>query len=175
LIVTRKEAKAIVLDPNLETADADLNNNFFPRRTVPTRFQVFKTGQLGNNSQPNLMQQQQRQNSQTTAPTGQQNTNAALNLTGRWNISVDAGGQQITLTLNLVQQGGAITGTVETAQGSSPITGGTLTADGFMLKSNVNIGQLIDISIDGRAVGNQMSGTVTAPQGTANFTGSKAP
>jgi hypothetical protein len=45
LIITRREAKAIVLDPNLETADADLSNNFFPRRTVPTRFQIFKAGQ----------------------------------------------------------------------------------------------------------------------------------
>jgi hypothetical protein len=47
LIITKKEAKAIVLDPNLETADADLNNNFFPRRAVPTRFQVFKQQQRG--------------------------------------------------------------------------------------------------------------------------------
>jgi hypothetical protein len=45
LIVAKKEVKAIVLDPNLETADADLNNNFFPRRVVPSRFQVFKQGQ----------------------------------------------------------------------------------------------------------------------------------
>lgn len=45
LIVTKKEAKAIVLDPNLETADADLSNNFFPRRATPTRFQTFKQGQ----------------------------------------------------------------------------------------------------------------------------------
>jgi hypothetical protein len=45
LIVTKKEAKAIVLDPNLETADADLNNNFFPRRVLPTRFQIFKQQQ----------------------------------------------------------------------------------------------------------------------------------
>lgn len=45
MIITKKEAKAIVLDPNLETADADLNNNFFPRRFVPTRFQVFKQQQ----------------------------------------------------------------------------------------------------------------------------------
>ncbi len=44
LIVARKEAKAIILDPNLETADTDLSNNFFPRRTVPTRFQIFKSG-----------------------------------------------------------------------------------------------------------------------------------
>ncbi len=45
LIITRKEAKAIVLDPNLETADTDLSNNFFPRRTIPTRFQIFKSRQ----------------------------------------------------------------------------------------------------------------------------------
>ncbi|MDQ3633579.1 MAG: M1 family metallopeptidase [Acidobacteriota bacterium] len=45
LIVTKKEAKAIILDPNLETADTDLTNNFFPRRTLPTRFQVFKSRQ----------------------------------------------------------------------------------------------------------------------------------
>ena len=56
LIVTRKEAKAIVLDPNLETADTDLNNNFFPRRTIPTRFQIFKQGQQ--TPTPNPMQQQ---------------------------------------------------------------------------------------------------------------------
>jgi hypothetical protein len=45
LIVSKKEVKAIVLDPNLETADADLSNNFFPRRVVPTRFEIFKAGQ----------------------------------------------------------------------------------------------------------------------------------
>jgi hypothetical protein len=45
LIITKKEVKAIVLDPNLETADTDLNNNFFPRRAIPTRFQVFKQRQ----------------------------------------------------------------------------------------------------------------------------------
>ncbi len=45
LIVAKKEVKAIILDPNLETADTDLTNNFFPRRAVPTRFQVFKQGQ----------------------------------------------------------------------------------------------------------------------------------
>jgi hypothetical protein len=175
LIVTRKEAKAIILDPNLETADADLSNNFFPRRVVPTRFQVFKTGQLGNNSQPNLMQQQQRQNSQPTAPTGQQNPNAALNLTGRWNITVDVGGQTIPFTLDLVQQGGAISGSIESPQGVAPFTSGTLTADGFTLKATVNVGQPFAITLNGKAVGNQMSGTMEAPQGTANFTGSKAP
>ena len=56
LIVARKEAKAIILDPNLETADADLSNNYFPRRAAPTRFQVFK--QTQSFDLPNPMQQQ---------------------------------------------------------------------------------------------------------------------
>ncbi len=42
LLVAKKEVKSIVLDPNLETADADLSNNFFPRRPVKTRFELFK-------------------------------------------------------------------------------------------------------------------------------------
>lgn len=42
LLVTKKEVKSIILDPNLETADADLTNNFFPRRSIKTRFELFK-------------------------------------------------------------------------------------------------------------------------------------
>ncbi len=192
LIVTRKEAKAIVLDPHLETADADLSNNFFPRRAVPTRFEVFKARQLGANAQPNPMQQEQRKTraeeglktalpssvNQTKTPnnppTGEQNQSAARNLTGRWIINVNVGGQSVSMTLNLVQEGGVVTGTVETPQGSSPISSGTLTADGFMLKSSIVYGQPINVTINGKAVGDQMSGTIDAPQGTADFTGSKA-
>jgi hypothetical protein len=31
-----------VLDPHLETADADTANNFWPRRATKTKFQIFK-------------------------------------------------------------------------------------------------------------------------------------
>lgn len=42
LIPTRKEIRSITLDPHLETADADLSNNHWPRRTVKSKFQLFK-------------------------------------------------------------------------------------------------------------------------------------
>lgn len=58
VFVKRKEVKAIVLDPFLETADCDLNNNSWPPRLVPTRFDVFKERERG--GQPNPMQQQRR-------------------------------------------------------------------------------------------------------------------
>ncbi|MFN2502363.1 MAG: M1 family aminopeptidase [Pyrinomonadaceae bacterium] len=42
LIVSKKELKSIVLDPNLETADTDLDNNAFPRRPITTRFPIVR-------------------------------------------------------------------------------------------------------------------------------------
>lgn len=42
LIVTEKTLRRITLDPNEETADADTANNHFPRRPVPSRFELFK-------------------------------------------------------------------------------------------------------------------------------------
>ncbi len=50
MITTKKEVKAFVLDPNLETADTDLANNFFPRRTVPTRFELYKNSRNNPNN-----------------------------------------------------------------------------------------------------------------------------
>jgi hypothetical protein len=42
VITTHKEIRSIALDPHLETADVDLENNFFPRRPIKSRFQIFK-------------------------------------------------------------------------------------------------------------------------------------
>jgi hypothetical protein len=155
MIITRKEAKAIVLDPNLETADTNLSNNFFPRRALPTRFQIFKQAQV-NAVRPT-----------TTTP-------ATANITGTWNVNVVAPGQTIPFTLNLNQQGNAITGTIVGPAASSPITSGTMDNGTFTIETTVNIGgQSMPISFKGQAVGNQISGTVTAPQGTADFSGTK--
>ncbi len=158
LIVTKKEAKAIVLDPNLETADADLTNNFFPRRAVPSRFQVFKAGQRGN-VQPVLNQPRP---AQPTAP----NTN----LTGKWTVAVDAGGQVLNLTLNLTQTGSSVSGTIESAQGVIPITSGTFENGELTLKTTAPVA----LTLVGQINGNAINGNVTAPQGTTTFSGSKA-
>jgi len=44
-----KEVVQILLDPFLETADTDLNNNSWPARRVPTRFDLFKEKNNGEN------------------------------------------------------------------------------------------------------------------------------
>jgi len=49
LLIRDKEITDIVVDPRLETADIDLNNNYYPRRILPSRIEAFKR-----NSSPSL-------------------------------------------------------------------------------------------------------------------------
>ena len=48
----RKEVVSVALDPFLETADVDMNNNYWPPRNVPNRFEVFKQKQRPPQSNP---------------------------------------------------------------------------------------------------------------------------
>lgn len=51
-----KEVISFRLDPYLETADTDLDNNSWPRRIIPTRYELFKQKQINENP----MQRQKR-------------------------------------------------------------------------------------------------------------------
>ncbi|TQV71079.1 M1 family metallopeptidase [Aliikangiella marina] len=42
LIVTDREIKSLTLDPQWETADVDIENNYYPRRIIPSRIEAFK-------------------------------------------------------------------------------------------------------------------------------------
>ena len=57
VFVFDKELTRITLDPFLETADVDRNNNYWPARLEPTRFQLFKDR---NRRQENPMQRDRR-------------------------------------------------------------------------------------------------------------------
>jgi len=43
LVVTDKEVTSIVVDPKWETADVDIENNYYPRRIIPSRIESFKS------------------------------------------------------------------------------------------------------------------------------------
>ncbi len=53
---TKKQLQSVELDPYLETADTDRNNNFFPERQEPSRFELYKS----NWSRENEMQKDKR-------------------------------------------------------------------------------------------------------------------
>lgn len=73
LMVTRKEIRQVTLDPHLETADADLTNNHWPRKPVKTKFQLFKE-----ELPPNPMQESKRarETSDKAAPPKERPTGA---------------------------------------------------------------------------------------------------
>lgn len=102
---------------------------------------------------------------------------AVAQVGGTWNITIDAGGQSLPVTLNLQQQGNKLTGTMSSQMlGSNQIKNGEVTATGFSFDASVNFGgQSIDISVTGRVTGNQVSGTVNSPMGPAAFSGAKVP
>jgi hypothetical protein len=56
VLILDKEAISFRLDPFLETADTDLDNNSWPKRIEPTRYELFKQKQMNENP----MQRQKR-------------------------------------------------------------------------------------------------------------------
>jgi len=42
IFATKKEVKSFTLDPKLETADIDLNNNYYPRKMILSKFELYK-------------------------------------------------------------------------------------------------------------------------------------
>ncbi|MEM1320818.1 MAG: M1 family metallopeptidase [Bacteroidota bacterium] len=60
VFVKDKEVSAIRVDPFKETADVDQNNNNWPVKQLPTRFQVYKRNKM--KPQPNPMQKAKKKN-----------------------------------------------------------------------------------------------------------------
>lgn len=58
-----KPVKQVILDPQEETADVNTENNYYPRRPIPSRFEVFKQEGFvrGASTGSNPMQQAQQQ------------------------------------------------------------------------------------------------------------------
>lgn len=54
MIITTKKVKQFSIDPLQETADINMNNNFYPAKEIESKFQLFKDQQR--TREPNLMQ-----------------------------------------------------------------------------------------------------------------------
>ncbi len=95
-------------------------------------------------------------------------------LTGTWNITIDLGGQSLPGTLVLSQERDRVSGNLQTSLASAQFSGGTINADGFRVTFTATIqGQAMDMTLQGRAVGNQISGTITGEMGTVTFSGTR--
>ena len=117
---------------------------------------------------------EQKEKPKTPATT---TTNAAVaTVGGNYNITVSVPGQPLAWTLNLIQQGAILTGTLQTQTGTSEIKDGKVTADGFTFSSTAEFGgSTTEITVNGRVSGASISGTIESSQGATPFTGTKIP
>ncbi|MBV9242955.1 MAG: S9 family peptidase [Acidobacteria bacterium] len=96
-------------------------------------------------------------------------------ITGRWAWTVDAGGQQIPLDVDLKQTSGAFSGSSNSPLGPSTIVDGKVAGTNFTATMKAELqGQAVDIKIVGKVDGNKISGTMDVPGfGLLPFSGSK--
>ena len=103
-------------------------------------------------------------------------TGALMKVGGSYDISIEIPGQPLTGTLTLVQQNAELTGSLQTQFGTTNVEDGKVTADGFSFAGTVDFqGQTFEIFVKGTVEGNQISGTLTSPQGAIPFSGTKVP
>ncbi|MEO7660102.1 MAG: amidohydrolase family protein, partial [Pyrinomonadaceae bacterium] len=102
---------------------------------------------------------------------------AGPNISGSYAITIEIPGQALAATLTFVQQGTtAFTGTMVSQLGTTPIADGKISAEGFAFTGTVNFqGATIEITVNGKVAGNQISGTIDSPQGVVPFSGTKNP
>jgi len=88
-------------------------------------------------------------------------TAPSINSTGKWNMTADAGGQTIPITLELKQDGANVSGSLSSPMGGGNIESGKIS--GNMLKATAKVevqGQQMEIQIEGTIEGDKMTGTM---------------
>jgi hypothetical protein len=68
LIITDKPVQEFAVDPNWETADVDISNNYYPRRMIESRIEAFKSQRSRDHISRDLMQEAKTELKKTGAP-----------------------------------------------------------------------------------------------------------
>lgn len=110
-------------------------------------------------------------------PTASANSGAnAASISGTYAITIEIPGQTTPATLIFNQQSEILTGTMQGEFGTAPLKNGKATINGFSFSATVEFGgQTIDLDVSGKVAGNQISGTISTPQGAIPFSGTKNP
>jgi dipeptidyl aminopeptidase/acylaminoacyl peptidase len=93
-------------------------------------------------------------------------TNAApsVNIAGKWNLLANVNGQEVPVSLDVNQNGSAVTGTVSSTQANGTIESGKVSANNLTATLKVNIGgQAMELAMEGTIAGNKMTGSLAGP------------
>ncbi|HTK38508.1 MAG TPA: pitrilysin family protein [Pyrinomonadaceae bacterium] len=98
-------------------------------------------------------------------------------VSGSWELSIDFQGQQIPVSLSLIQTGDTANGSLETMLGTGEISGGKVKGNKLSAAARTEIqGETVEFLISGTITGDSMSGTLSAPivPEPLAFTGSRS-
>jgi dipeptidyl aminopeptidase/acylaminoacyl peptidase len=92
------------------------------------------------------------------------NAAPGANVSGKWNMAADAGGQVIDIALDLKQDGANVSGTLSSMLGGGSINKGIVSGDNFTGTASVEVqGQIMSLQIEGKIIGDKMTGTMSGP------------
>lgn len=83
---------------------------------------------------------------------------------GKWKLTIDFQGQKLPVSLTLEQDGDTVSGLLETMLGNGTISDGSISGNKLSAAAKAELqGQAIEFTINGRADGDAMTGTISAP------------
>jgi hypothetical protein len=92
------------------------------------------------------------------------NAAPGVDITGKWDLNADAGGQQIPITLELKQEKADFTGTVSTPLGNGTVENGKVSGNNVNGTIKIDIqGQAMELKLSGKIDAGKISGTIEGP------------
>lgn len=116
-------------------------------------------------------------NMQDISSYGKPSEAPTVNVSGNWNLTLEAMGQQIPVTLSLAQTDGKVSGKMESMFGSGEIAGGKVTGNKISATAQIEVqGQSLELTIDGAVEDSRIEGSITAPMipTPVSFSGTKS-
>jgi Dipeptidyl aminopeptidases/acylaminoacyl-peptidases len=100
----------------------------------------------------------------TLTPVADMDAAPGADVSGKWNMVIDAGSQQIEVAFDLKQTGADFNGSMSSHLGPGTVEKGKVSGKNFsgILKAEVQ-GQPMEIQMDGKVDGGKLTGTLSAP------------
>lgn len=94
---------------------------------------------------------------------GKAASGATANVNGKWELTVEAQGQKLPVTLHLKQEDAVVTGSLESMLGKGSIGNGKVSGSKFVGTAKTQLqGQDVDLTINGNVDGDLMKGVINA-------------
>ncbi|HEX8567121.1 MAG TPA: S9 family peptidase [Pyrinomonadaceae bacterium] len=112
----------------------------------------------------------------TLAQKAEMNSAPAVSVSGKWNLTANAGGQELPITMDLTQTGGDFSGSLNSMMGGGKIESGKVSGKNIVGTARVEVqGQSMELKIEGVIDGNKITGTLAGPGlPPISFTGVKS-